>query len=168
MLVTQSGDYAIVVSNRCGSQQNNITVYETPLPILSLGEDTLLCPDSLLLLEANCQFCDSLKWNTGDYSSTILAPTGVYSIQAFNKCGIYSDIIKVGEAPLVHFELNKDTIGCPRIPLNIILDRENYKWPDGTIGNMGQLKASGIYNITLTDQYGCNHVDDIEVVEDYP
>lgn len=64
-------------------------------PNINLGNDTLLCADSRLLLDATCLECSYL-WQDGSTEATFtVTNSGTYSVNVQNRCGSDQDAIHI-------------------------------------------------------------------------
>ncbi|MEO1624236.1 MAG: hypothetical protein AAFV25_03690, partial [Bacteroidota bacterium] len=171
IFVNASGNYAVTITDINGCQNSddiNITVNN--LPIVELGNDTVLCQGNAITLDAG--LASSYDWSTGDNSQTIsVNASGNYSVTITdaNGCQNSDDInITVNNLPIV--ELGNDTVLCQGN--SIMLDAgvaSNYDWSTGDNSQTIAVNASGNYTVTITDANGCQNSDDINItVNDLP
>ncbi|MDB5228749.1 MAG: domain containing protein [Bacteroidota bacterium] len=96
--VNQPGTYIAVISNKCGSETDSITLQQLPLPLVNLGNDTIICNGSieLKITDPNIQ---SILWSTGEQTTSIpVTDAGIYWVRvtALNNCA-NSDTILVSD-----------------------------------------------------------------------
>ncbi len=109
----------------------------TPMKSLSLGNDTLLCPNKNIALNAGSGF-KTYKWqdNSSD-SSFIVTQPGIYFVETTDSCGnIFNDSVII--KPLdVSFDLLYSNSKCSYDTATVALDPKlkNYSWtpPDEAI-----------------------------------
>jgi gliding motility-associated-like protein len=88
--VYAGGTYQVVVSNQCGSQTDEVTVTEVPVPDVSLGSDQVLQPGESLELDAGPGF-DQYIWQDGSGDQYYLvqadqvdAGSAAYWVEVYN------------------------------------------------------------------------------------
>jgi hypothetical protein len=167
--VTQQGTCFVQVNNQCGSASDTVEItYQTP-PVISLGNDTVLCVgDTFQLYVPSNDY--SLLWQDGSTDTVFsLTSSGTYWLSASNICGTNSDTIKLDFSyPFV--DIGQDTVVCNNT--NISFDAgvwSSYEWSTGanvpTISLSGQDTLLAIW-LTVEDEYGCIATDTISVVFD--
>ncbi|MEM7104138.1 MAG: gliding motility-associated C-terminal domain-containing protein [Bacteroidota bacterium] len=90
--VTESGTYAVTVTNVCGSESDEITVGVIPSPDpFSLPNDTTICnTESILLMGPDGDL--DYEWQDGSTAPFFIANTpGTYTLTVSNECGSESD-----------------------------------------------------------------------------
>ncbi len=86
-LVTTSGDYWVEVSNQCGSVADTVIFQFNGSPSVALGNDTTLCLEKTLLLDAFYPDATYL-WQDGSVASNFLVSApGIYEVTITNDCG---------------------------------------------------------------------------------
>ena len=172
--VVENGTYSAIVTNGhgCSRTMDAIVTFVAP-PVVDLGPDTVLCDGETLLLDA-ANAPASYEWNTGATIQAIpVTATGAYSVSVSNGYCVSSDIINVyfNEAPtpfserLVHVCLEEE-------PHHVLLDAGNtgstFLWNTGQNGQTIRANAYGWYGVRITNVFGCQLTDSIEVVEYCP
>ncbi len=148
--VLAEGLYSVTVTNKCGSNIDDIYVYGD-LPVDDIfPADTIICEGSIL--DTNVPNAEYL-WSTGDVTQSIVITTpGDYGIDITNACGSYSDVVHV-EFLLIEDPLPDDTVICPGEPM--ILDAGNpgcmYSWSTGALTQSTQVAAPGQYIVEVTN-----------------
>jgi gliding motility-associated-like protein len=163
--VTEGGIYWVLVNNGCGEDVDSVTVQMYPSPEPDLGPDTTICNGGTLLLDPGSQFTSYL-WQDNSTAPTFEALTsGTYSVEVVNMYGCTaSDEIYINVSdPQVN--LGQDNYVCEGDSL--ILDAgagfETYLWQDNSTNQTMIVMDSGIYDVTVIDQYGCQGSDEIEI-----
>ncbi|MCA6364236.1 MAG: gliding motility-associated C-terminal domain-containing protein [Bacteroidetes bacterium] len=78
--VNTGGFYTVTVIVPPCSLSSTMQLTLIPLPVVNLGNDTVLCPGATLLLDAQNPGA-AWNWNTGDVTQTLLADsTGLYAV----------------------------------------------------------------------------------------
>lgn len=95
--VSSSGSYYVLVKNLQGCTNSDTTSVDIhPLPVVSLGPDTVICKPATILLDAGPGF-DFYKWNDGSTGQTFTASTtGNYYVIVQDQNGCEgSDTVKI-------------------------------------------------------------------------
>jgi PKD repeat protein len=178
LFVTDSVDqnilvtYTITDQNSCSaSSQKSVTVH--PLPILFLGQDTILCEGDVVTL-SYFPSPDPLNliWSTGSTGNTInVSMTGQYSLTAFNDFCTVSDSINIKFLPYPEITISVDTV-CEGVPslfafsINA-LSNATYEWamgdgqfynqlpPSGTLSHLYADYGNFVTNLQVSNGYGC-------------
>lgn len=95
---TNSGKYTFVLkSNNCSSKSVDCNVWVATRPVVDLGEDTLVCPGTSVILNAANPGSNYI-WNTGLNSQTIEVDNpGNYSVNVSNGFCTVSDEINLDD-----------------------------------------------------------------------
>lgn len=135
--VTETGTYTVFLSNQCGFATDTTFIISSLLPSVSLGPDTTTCVGNPIQINAT-GIADSYSWQDGTTNSNLLVTSaGIYTVSAFNNCGVDSDTIAVNfGAPTESFILRDE---CNPFTINGV-----------TYNN------SGIYFQTLLNTSGCD------------
>lgn len=167
--VTNPNTYSIVVTNSTGCKgRDTIVVTNNPLPIVNLGNDTMICNIVPLILNAG-NVGSTYLWNTGSTSQTLSVNTaGPFSVTVTNIYGcVASDAINITLQPRPEVagfnfipNLNNNLGQVQFIPENPVYV-SNYLWDFGdgvtsTIMNpIHQYNSNGNYNVRLTVSNSC-------------
>lgn len=93
--VSQSGNYALKVTENGCSWQDDINVFIGSAPKVRLPSDTSLCKGGFIYLSATWPK-STYRWNTGSNDSVIMvSQSGTYSVDVTNPCGSASDAVNV-------------------------------------------------------------------------
>ena len=163
---TSSGTYQVemIIYNCEGNDTVVNTVIIKDLPFVFLGNDTVICQNSTLTLDAGNSGA-SYFWNNSSTQQTISVNTsGTYSVTVTqDSCSsVDSIIVTVNSLPLVN--LGSDTSICENTTFT--LDAGNmgasYIWNVGSSQQTIYVNSSGIYSVTVTEN-GCSNTDSISV-----
>lgn len=166
LTVIQTGKYWVLVTNSNGCKESdtiNITFNQNPT--INLGNDTTICPESILNLSAFSPG-DTYLWddNSVNPNRTVVSG-GTYSVTVTNNKNCKdSDTITVYNFNSPVTSLSSDTSICMNV--SITLDPGNfneYLWDNYTTQRMRIISGAGTYKITVTDGNGCKGNDSIIV-----
>lgn len=166
--VTAGGTYYVTATNNIGSSSDTIVVTVNPLPMVNLGNDTVMCNGSAVSLTLNAQNLGATYlWNNNYTSQTInVTISGTYFVSVTNayQCSKSDTIIIVtGTAPTVN--LGNDTAFCAgnTLTLNAQNTGAAYLWSNAAITQTTGIAASGTYYVTVTAANQCKGSDTIQV-----
>ncbi len=138
------------------------TVYYT------VGEDTTLCNDAQIVLDAGEGF-DSYAWNTGENTRRVtvdssLAWMDYIRVTVTFSGNLYADSLDVDfTGPVVR--LRSDTAFCQggSVRLDAGEGAYSYLWSDMSTGRTLTVTGGGEYKVTVTDSLGCTDSDSVTV-----
>lgn len=144
----------------CGAV-DSVTVNITPFPAISLGNDTVICPASQLLIQpSNTQAVQNYLWQDGSTGVNYLASQpGLYWLAASNACGTKRDSIIVNQGKAPEVNLGLDTIICMQssITLKNLSAKQTwdiYQWSDGSTANQLTVQHPGVYWLQSSNSCG--------------
>ncbi|MCC7502902.1 MAG: gliding motility-associated C-terminal domain-containing protein [Flavobacteriales bacterium] len=143
---------------------DTVNVAIVPLPVVSLGNDTTLCPGDVLLLDATIAGATYL-WNNLAVSPTLNVGAGNWSVLVtVNGCS-NADAISIGTHTPPTIALGSDTTLCPgaTLLLNAAIPGGSYLWQNGSTASTFLVSSGGTYNVTATDANTCAASDAITV-----
>ncbi|MDH7514303.1 MAG: SBBP repeat-containing protein [Bacteroidota bacterium] len=171
--VKSAGNYLVTVRDANGCQGTSapvsVTVYSKPQPVISASGPTSFCPGDSVVLDAGAGYATYL-WSTGAITRKITVKTsGTYSVTVTNANGCIGT-----STPIT---VTRHSTPVPQIkaggPLNfcdggsVELDAgsgyQSYLWSTGARTRRITVSQSGLYNVRVTNQYGC--VGESDVVE---
>lgn len=139
--------------------------------ILDIGNDTNLCTNDSVYLNAGSGFLTYL-WQDGSTDSSYYATsTGTYWCRVTSDCNnLLTDtvIISIGEIPIVN--LGPDTSICAGNSVTFNAGNGNnysYHWQNGSTNSTFTTSSTGIYSVTVTNNCGSN-ADTVQVLNIYP
>jgi len=139
----------------------------TAAPI-SLGNDTVVCSNIPLTLDASDEAFESYYWNTGASGPSITVNTpGTYYVSASSECYFGSDTI-VLSAPLApQAVLPADMILCTGTPVNLDARQPGmrYSWSTGSEECCIDITESGTYTLSVLNI--CNELAKDEITITY-
>lgn len=174
LTVLTSGTYWVDVTNlttNC-TTRDSVDVVINALPIVNLGNDTILCSYQDITLDAGNPG-SSYLWNNGALSqTTTVFATGSYAVNVTDANGCENDDqIYITLNDPFEFDLGPDRPFCngSTIVLNPnVTSASNFNW----YTSVGQVATSstysvpdtGKYYVTITDIYGCVASDSITII----
>ena len=146
------GDYAVVITTPCSETTltAQVTAVAGDLPVVALGNDTLLCPNETLPLTLDLPGATYL-WQDGSTNATyVVTQPGSYSVMVSNECGTATDEITVAYADLVEVSLN-DTTLCSGQSLtwDVSIPGASYLWQDGSTNATFTANMPGVYTVEI-------------------
>ncbi|MBU0486328.1 MAG: hypothetical protein KKA07_08210, partial [Bacteroidetes bacterium] len=129
-----------------------------------LGEDTVLCPNDSLVLDAG-PFKDSYLWNDGSTGQYLTVHTpGKYWVDVYNGNCKVTDTINVTYATFPDIDLGDDSLICngDSYTLDAGAGWTSYLWSDSTTGQSITVDTNGIYWVVVTNLWYCASRDSIE------
>lgn len=163
ILINSPGKYWVQTQNLCGTFSDTFFVAPSPGPQVELGNDTLICKNSPLLLNGFHQHNDSYFWRHNASSDSVVSvnSTNLYHLVVSNGCGTASDSVFVSaiDPPLVN--LGADTAICLSDSILLTIsgthDSSSYQWtPLGANTPNYWAKDTGIYRVLVTNQCGAD------------
>lgn len=166
--ISKPGLYWVEASDRCGTIRDSIFVsFPAEAPSVRLGNDTILCEGSTLVLKVSNPIGD-ITWQNGSnaYSFTV-KDEGTYWVEARNTWGVIRDSIQISYHSLPKVDLGKYAQLCNNEQLVLHAGQSGsaatYLWQDGSTTPDLQINAPGIYWVEVTN--ACGTVRDSVVVE---
>lgn len=164
--VAAAGVYYLQVSNVCGSVSDTIAIsYNAATPAFSLGNDTLICAGTSIVLVPIPAVAGVYQWQDGSNGSSLtVSAAGVYTLRITGSCGTAADTVVVTERLLPSVALGNDTVACTTT-LQLAASTANalsYLWSTGATSASIAATMSDTYGLTVTNQCG-NASDDIMV-----
>jgi len=140
------------------------------LPYVNLGNDTIICADNTLTLNAVGENLTYL-WNNSTTDSILnISKPGTYFVKVQNKYILCknADTIKVDYAKNPIFSLGNDTSFCINDSLKIGLNypKANFLWNTNQTDSFIYIKNIGKYILQITDSLGCKNKDSI-IIKNY-
>jgi gliding motility-associated-like protein len=166
--VSSSGMYWVKLTNQFNcSASDTINVTYKPVPIFSLGNDTVLCNNKVLNIKESVPGSTYL-WSTGSTSSSInIQNAGLYWLQVDEAGCTKRDSIFVSTKPSPSVNLGDDTTLCTgqTLILNAVNNNATYLWQDGSTQPEFTVTDAGRYTVKV-DINGCDTSGAITIVYD--
>jgi gliding motility-associated-like protein len=169
--VSSPGNYSLTVTNAFGcTAADTIEVQEEPLPASGLSGPYRFCTGASVTLSAQ-PGQSSYEWPDGSTSPTLTVDSaGWYrlTITGNNGCSAI-DSAEVLESPLPQPSIIGNDKLCTDSTLLLQGDPgyEDYQWSNGLDSQQISLDTPGVYELTVTDQNGCQGSTAL-IVEEVP
>jgi PKD repeat protein len=165
IIVKQTGDYYVVVTNAngCSNSSDTVAITANPLPTatLSAAGPTEFCQGDSVQIDAPAGFSAYLWSNGAKTPSIVVRKTGDYSVQVTNAdgCKGRSDTMSV----LVHAMPNPKLVAdgptaiCEgsSVTLTAPAGYVAYQWSNGDVAESITVSDSGRYYVTVVNEFGC-------------
>jgi hypothetical protein len=175
LTVSNSGIYWVDVTNLTTTctTRDSVTVVINPLPIVNLGNDTILCSYESITLNAG-NAGSSYLWNNGALSqTTTVFATGLYTVDVVDVNGCENDDqINVTLNDPFTFDLGPDRPFCSGS--TIVLDPQvgangsSFNWynSNGSLATTPTYNVpdTGVYYVEIADLFGCEAIDSITII----
>jgi len=163
----QAGTYWVVVERAGCSSSDTISVTTGRPPVVSLGEDQLLCDGERTTLDAtHPDPTVSYQWSDGSTEAErTIDQAGLYEVILSNACGEDADAvtIRTSETPSIALGENLDLCEGDSVVLDATFPDATYRWQDGSREPRYLVNQSGIYTVRVETACGQSS-DQIQVV----
>jgi gliding motility-associated-like protein len=161
--VSTPGLYSVQIINPPCTLSSSMNLFVTPLPVVALGNDTTLCPDDSIVLNAQNPGAVYL-WNNSATSQTITASTaGNYAVTVTTQNCTSSDTINIAITQNLTFDETVSLCGSFNA---LVLDAGNsgatYLWNTGETTQTISILQPGTYWVNVSAP-PCILTDTIEV-----
>ncbi|PSK92065.1 T9SS type A sorting domain-containing protein [Taibaiella chishuiensis] len=165
-----AGTYRVVVTTPatgCRDTADAVAINVNPSPSVSIGNDTAICSNNTLTLNAGNQGSTYL-WDNGTTNQTRqVNASGTYFVKVTNTSNCSkTDTINVLVNPIPVVNLGNDTAFCQGNTL--VLDAGNpgahYLWNNGTTAQTLAASTTGNYSVVVTDNNSCKGTDNINII----
>jgi gliding motility-associated-like protein len=171
--ISTPGIYWVTADYLCGQISDTITIINQISLALELGNDTTFCQEESFTLQANLGF-NFYHWSTDEFTSIIeINDYGTYFVEASNFCETQFDTITFFSPPDIWLTLPNDTSIILGDNIELLPDYNSditstFNWTPSLGLSCNDCpapfalpSASILYQLTLTDEYGCSISDDI-------
>jgi len=174
--VKQAGKYFVQVSNACNEKfGDTIIVASVNVPVLTIGNDTAVCLNDTLTIQANAGFASYVwapKVNATARTAVLIPQQDVtVSVKATTAEGCHTaDTINIAVKQPRTINLGSDTSFCSgdSIILNAGMGYSNYQWNDGSTSQQNVARTAGSYWVKAQDINSCYAIDTMQVLVVYP
>jgi len=167
-VITQPGTYwrRYVNLDGCVLAVDTFKVTGTQNVSLDIGNDTVICRNTSLTLDASTPGPYQYQWSTGATAPAItITSPGTYFVKVFNDCGAGSDTIIVSEPIAPSAALPEDMLLCKGTPATLQFNQDGISnhWSTGETGCCIDIDSSGLYVLTTTNICGDTASDQINI-----
>jgi hypothetical protein len=165
-----SGTYTITVTdlaNGC-TETDNITVNVNPLPVFTVGNDTVVCENLALTPFAVFASNNALNyvWFDGATTTgTLVTSTGPFWAMGTdaNGCVGYDTAVVSTVAP-ASVDININVTGMNTAELDAGAGYSSYLWSNAQTTQIINVTGNGTYYVQVTDANGCPNADTVAIV----
>ncbi|MFY0643365.1 MAG: gliding motility-associated C-terminal domain-containing protein [Bacteroidia bacterium] len=165
--VNSTGYYQLFAENFCGIDSADMLIEMITTPVVILPADSTFCDNVDLWLytgqntlnEENYQWLDinnSVVISTSD--SINITQTGLYALQATNKCASTEDSINLSILYTPSVNLGLDSTYCDTINYTLIdglaNNAESYLWDNNSASNSRTISLPGTYWLEISNKCG--------------
>lgn len=152
LTVSQSGDVWVEVTFGNCSANDTVKIDFFNPSLVSVGNDTSLCPGDTIVLDAKIGGVD-YAWNTGSISQMlVVTEAGNYSVTVSVDGCSGSDEVEIEEYPLPMLTFPMDTLVCDMESFVLSAQSPNatYAWSTGSSASEVTINQDGNYQVTAT------------------
>lgn len=164
-----TGQYNVAVTANHCTAYDTINVTINSAISVHLGADRIVCDgDSTILSDTTGSVFTTYQWSTGEFSSSIIAYAGTYTLTVTSNGCQASDVITVNgnTSPTVNIGPDSTDCGGTTILLDAGFPGATYLWQDGTTTTQTYAATlSGLYIVEVT-QSGCTGTDSAQLTFD--
>lgn len=146
------------------SNQSSYSAQDTIFSILSnvgLGNDTTLCLNANITLNANNNISGTYLWNTNATSPSInITQTGIYSVAVTQPNGCISNdtiLVTTGIEPVNPLNTNYNLCEDSIVYLNALNPRMTYLWNTSATTDTISVRTAGNYSVTIKSRDNCEN-----------
>jgi len=164
---TQSGVYYDYYNPTIGCDSTVITDLTVNHPTVDLGNDTAMCSNQSLLLDAENSGSQFL-WSTGATTQTIqISAGGIYSAIVTDAASCVATdtiVVTVNPSPLVNLGSNTSICAGDSIFLDAGNAGSEFIWNSGATTQTIYVSSGGNYAVIVTNEFGCTGSDAIHIL----
>lgn len=164
LTITQPGTYWVEVTVGNCSNADTIQVNFAPEPVIDLGNDTTICYNSSLTLDATTPGASYL-WQDNSTGATLTVNfPGIYWVRvSIGGCSV-TDTMQVSMAPIPAVDLGNNLTICGNngVVLNATTTDATYLWQDNSTNATFAVTQTGTYHVTINVN-GCINSDTVQV-----
>ena len=172
LVANSAGKYYLTITDMFERVSvDSITLYsDTNDYSVNLIEDTTICKGASIQLNAGGSELYEYRWSNGDSTSSITVDSAsTYFVSVTNCLGNTSvDSVKI-EVSFPAFSLGPDSVICFYDSVRLEPDTNftvNYNWSTNSNNSAIFVENSGSYSLTVTDNFGCQFSDTVNVTSD--
>lgn len=155
--VSAAGTYTVTSTNTCGSEQDTLSIFVTPLPSVTINNstsDSLCAGDTIVLWSTGI---GNYVWSGGSTNDSIVVTSGgAYSVTSTNSCGTANDTLSITSIapPTPAITPGGSTVICPGDSVSLTASGGGtYLWSSGSTNPVIFVSTAGTYTLTATN--GC-------------
>ncbi|MEM6801214.1 MAG: gliding motility-associated C-terminal domain-containing protein [Bacteroidota bacterium] len=157
-VLSTAGIYWLELTNTCGTSRDSITIITEVFPDVNLGNDTILCGNAALTLDATTSNASYIWQDNSMLPSFQVNTAGLYFVSVNNFCGTDTDSIEVEYQPIPTADIfaSRDTTLCGSASLNLdaSLMGASYLWQDNSTAAAFIVSSAGQYWVEVSNFCG--------------
>lgn len=166
-----AGEYSVVVTTPGGCQATDTMDLNLASVTVDLGNDTSICTDSTVVLDAGNPDAASWVWNDATNTQTnAVNSANSYSVIVTDTFGCEGfDTITVSQIALINLGIGNDTSICIGDSLVISFNQPiglTSLWSTGSSNDSITVSTANTYSVLVTDSNGCPHHDTLVLALD--
>jgi gliding motility-associated-like protein len=148
-IFTHLGEFPVSAITYAGLLTDTITIYITIKgpPVFSIGNDTILCSGSAIVLDPGSGNTGYLWQNFSTNQTCVAGFPGTYYVKVTNYCGTGSDTINIAPPPKV--TVNDTSVCTGQIAVLTAIGADTYIWSAGAVSS-GPNSAIAVPSINTT------------------
>lgn len=158
-----TGEYSVVVTTPGGCQATDTMNLNLASMNVDLGNDTTVCSDSTITLDAGNPDAASWVWNDATNTQTNTVLSGNYSVIVTDTNGCEGfDTVSISNVAPIDLALGNDTTICSGDSISLSFTQpegSSHLWSTGSISASITVNSAATYSVALTDSVGCPHFD---------
>jgi gliding motility-associated-like protein len=147
--VSAPGTFSVTVTAAPCQFTDTINVMHIAYPVVNLGNDTVLCPNETVIIDAENPGSEYL-WNTGDTTQQLtVSATGTYAVLVSNLFCTATDTMRVLTTSPV--DLGSDINLCDQLTVTLqatVMTGANYLWSTGETTSSITVSEAATYWVT--------------------
>lgn len=166
--VATAGSYSVIATTAdlCVAKDSFQVLNVYPLPIVSLGNNRVLCSGTTRTLNGGT--FSSYHWNTGASTPSItISQTGYYRLDVTDNhnCSAFDSLSITRLQTNPSGFLQNDTSMCNygTLTLNSTGSYRQYNWSNGAHSATASISQPGTYWLEVTDEFGCKGTEQVRV-----
>jgi len=164
-LATNSGLYWVKSDYKGCIKYDSVKITIRPKPIVNIGNDTLICGDTIFKLKATYPLATNYLWSNNSTDSILtINKRGKYWVQVTDSGCVSIDTISIVLKAFPTINLGNDTVICQfkNLILKTNYSNANFLWSDGSKDSILEINKAGKYWLTVNDS-SCTSYDTIEI-----
>ncbi len=153
--------YTVTVTDNYGcTDTDDVSVTIGSFPSVNLGNDTTMCPNSTLILDATHPMATSYLWQDNSTNPTYnVSQSGIYKVTVSNNCGSVIDSVRIIIQSPQNLQIDGPSQACEgtTVELTANLGFASYHWSNLINTQQITVQTQGDYSVTATDTVGCSY-----------
>jgi gliding motility-associated-like protein len=166
--VYMQGNYTVDVTLNGCTTHDEVNVSVGTAPVVTLTEDTAICPDETIMLTVNPDG-GTVRWSNGDViNSIVVSRPGDYWVTVTSNSCVVTDTVRVTLKSQLDINIGPQREICEGG--RVVLDASNddavsYLWNDGDPNPIKEVTTPGRYTVSVMDRF-CSQItiDSVDVI----